>query len=120
MGLSCLCFDDDDDDDDMDWWHYGCNDYSTLATKRGRRCASCKCWIRPGATVARFECARRPRHEFEERIHGVEVPLAPKFMCEVCADLYFSLDELGFCVTLGESMRKLVQEYADVYRRHSA
>lgn len=115
MTLSCYC------DSDMDWWHYGCDDYSTLVAKRGRRCVSCKRWIKPGATVARFERARISASDIEWRIYGDEVPMPPLFMCEGCADLYFSLDELGFCISLGgKSMRELVKEYADVYGRRAA
>lgn len=114
MTLSCHC------DGDMDWWHYGCDDYSTLVAKRGRRCVSCKCWIKPGATVAQFDCERVSRGDIEWRIYGDEVPMPPKFMCETCADLYFSLDALGFCINLGDSMRALAKEYAEVYGRRAA
>lgn len=37
--------------------------------------------------------------------------------------MYWSLDELGFCITLGEEMRELTREYAEVYgpgKRNSA
>jgi hypothetical protein len=37
------------------------------------------------------------------------------FHCEVCADLFFSLRELGFeCVAPDENMRELVLEYAEM------
>lgn len=116
MSLSCHC-----DGGDMDWWHYGCEDYTRLDTKRARRCCSCKALIKRGDLCAKFERARVPQSMIEERIYGTEsVPLPPKFMCETCADIYFSLDELGFCINLGDSMRALAKEYAEVYGRRAA
>jgi hypothetical protein len=44
-----------------------------------------------------------------------EIPLADKYMCEECGDLYYSLEALGFCLTLGTNMHDLVQEYHEVY-----
>lgn len=111
VALSCYC------GGDYDWWYYPPSDFSTLATKRGRRCCSCRTWMRPGATVARFECWREPKNVVEERIYGDEVPMRDRYMCEECAGLYFSLDELGYCYTMGESVRDLVREYA---RMHAA
>lgn len=106
VALSCYC------GGDYDWWYYPPQDFSTLTTKRGRRCCSCKKWTRPGATVGRFECWRIPDNVIEERIHGDEVPMRDRYMCEECAGLYFSLDDLGYCYTLGDNVRELVREYA--------
>ena len=36
-------------------------------------------------------------------------------MCETCIDLYFSLEDLGFCFYLGDNMHDLVKDYADIY-----
>ena len=109
MSLSCEC---GDWDGDEWWWH--ADDYSTLDTKRRRRCISCKDMIAVGSIVAKFLRGRIPRNDIEERIHGEEeVPIAPWFMCERCADIYFSLAELGYCVSLHDDMRDLVKEYAE-------
>ena len=101
---------------DWEWWHRGPQDFAPLAAKRGRRCASCREWIKPGALAVKFECWRAPASYVEERIFGSEeVPMAPKWMCERCGDLAHSLNELGFCLVLGEDMREVVKEYAEVY-----
>ena len=59
-----------------------------------------------------------PYTDIELSIYGEdgEIPLAPFYFCEICADLYFSLFELGFeCLGPGEDMREMVKEYAVVY-----
>lgn len=116
MPLSCSC---DWDDDDGPWW-WSPDDYSTLNTKRRKRCSSCTDMIEIGATVAEFTRSREPRSDIEDRIYGdgpEAIRLAPHYLCERCADLYFSLSELGFeCVGPSEDMRELVREYAETYR----
>ena len=116
MGLSCSC-----GDGEMEWWYYPPTDYERLPTQRGRKCCSCGAWIKPLDLCAKFVRERQPRSIIEERIHGDEVPLPPIWMCEGCADQFFNLEELGFCVTLdGIPMRELVREYAEVYGKRSA
>jgi hypothetical protein len=110
MPLSCEC----DYDENCDWYFDRPEDYSTLDSKRRRRCCSCKELIDVGATVLSFERWRTPQCEsIEEKIYGEgeNVPLAPWIMCERCGDIYFSLGELGFCVNLDESMLALLSEY---------
>lgn len=110
MSLSCEC----GDGDGEEWW-YEADGYSTLDTERRRRCVSCKDMIAVGAIVAKFHRARATLTDVEERIYDDgEVPLAPKFMCERCADLYFSLAELGYCIQPDDDMRELVKEYAQM------
>jgi hypothetical protein len=73
--------------------------------------------IKPGDTTIQFVRWRGVASDIEARIYGDdgEVPLGPMFHCEVCADLFFSLIELGFeCVAPDENMRELVQEYAEM------
>lgn len=41
--------------------------------------------------------------------------LASHWLCEICADLFFNLDALGFCPGPEDDMRELVKEYADYY-----
>jgi len=43
--------------------------------------------------------------------------MAPKWLCERCADLYFSFLELGYeCVQPEEDMTELSADYADLHR----
>jgi hypothetical protein len=110
MPLFCGC------DDTPDEWYLPPGDYSSMPPRKRRtRCRSCRRLISSGDLVAKFECFRWATSEVEERIHGDIVALAPEFMCEECADLFFSLHELGFCIALGEDMRELVKEYAAEY-----
>ena len=111
MSLSCSC------DDGGEWWYYGPKDYITMPVARRKRCVSCRELIGVGAVATRFDRGREPCSWVEESIHGSDgvVDLPPKFMCERCSDLYFSLTDLGFCITLGDEMRELVREYAEVY-----
>lgn len=114
MSLSCEC----DDGWDADWYYRQPEDYTTLQTSRRKRCGSCKTLIDIGATALEFERYRIANEgSIEERIHGeyAEIPSAPEYFCEECADLYFSLADLGFCVGPGESMKDLLEEYQGVY-----
>ena len=115
MSLSCSC----DFGGECDWYFDTPSDYSTLNTKRGRKCCSCGDKIKPGETVVRFNRTRPPRSEYEERRFGDDwdaIPLASWYQCERCADLFFSFAELGFeCVSPAEDMRELAKEYAAVY-----
>lgn len=105
MSISCGC-----DYDDFTWHYTAPEDFSTLKTKRFRKCCSCGCRLEPGDTVAEFERDRPPSSEVEERIYGDEVPMAPWFMCEECGGLFMALAEQGYCIALskGENMRSLV------------
>lgn len=105
MSLSCNC------NDEMEWWYEHVSDYMQLDTKRGRKCCSCGEKIKVGEIAIKFHCYKSPENDIERRIHGDEVPLSNKYHCEECADIYFNLDELGYCINLGESMHDLLQEY---------
>jgi len=114
MTLSCSC-----EFDDLEWFYNSPTDYQTLDTVRRRRCYSCKNQIELGAITTKFESYRMPRTDIEERIYGDdgEVPMASKYMCEECSDLFFSLTELGYCFTLGVySMKQLVAMHNDKSR----
>jgi len=117
MPLFCEC--DLDPERGMDWWTFP-NDYSTLQTNRRQRCCSCNALIDIGSTVAKFSRCKIPETEIEIKIYGEDdcengMPRATKYHCEGCADLYFSLDELGFCGQPWENQRLLVKEYAETY-----
>ena len=114
MGLMCSC--DDEWEPGMTIW-FSPKDYTTLATKRSRTCCSCGDIIDVGATCAEVRRGKVPETEMEVRIHGEDdatVPLASRYLCERCADLAFSLDELGYCAQPWEDQRELVREYAEL------
>lgn len=117
MTLSC-----DYGDSDGDWWHIVPEDYATMPKFRARkRCCSCHDLIDAGATTARFECYKRAGYgSVAERIYGEggEVPIADRWMCERCADLYFSLVELGYCYYMDEDVREMTREYAEQSAYH--
>lgn len=112
MSLSCEC-----DTDDCAWY-YSPRDYEPLATKRARKCCSCKARIAVGDLALPFTRWKTPEYDtIDERIYGEggEVPLAEWYMCERCGDLYLSITELGYCIDLGrDDMREIVKEYAEM------
>ena len=99
MSLSCFC------GDDYDFHYLPPTDYDTAA--QAARCVSCLARIHAGAMIATFELVT-----YDD--NGEEQYGETEHMCEVCADLYFSLEELGFCIYLGDDMRELVEEYAEI------
>lgn len=112
--LSCSC----DDWDDADWW-YETREVKPLATKRWRKCHSCRDLIRPGDDAMEIVRWRNPGYDtIEERIYGEggEVPMASWWLCDRCAGLYESLDDLGFCDLLGQDLRATAREYAEMQR----
>ena len=119
MPLTCSC---DWDYGDYTWFYEPPEDYTVLATKRSRKC-SCGTRIVVGDLCTKFRRWRHPKYDVEDRIYGDdgEIPLAPRFLCERCSDLYWSFSELGFeCVGPDEIMPELVREYAATYGAKSA
>ncbi len=114
MSLSCSC----ESDGDFSWYYSVPKDFTTLQTKRRKRCSSCNTLISVGETCTQFYRHRPPKWEIEEKIWGEdgEIPLASMHHCESCADMFFNLQELGFtCIAPDEDVRKLVKEYQAVY-----
>jgi hypothetical protein len=113
MPLSCDC----GDCGDAEWWYEAPDDYQTMPFRRRRvPCASCGTLIETGATVIGFERSRPARSDVELRIYGEDsdaVRMTPLWHCERCADLWWSLTELGYCVAPDQSMLELVREYAE-------
>ena len=105
MPLECYC----GDEGYFDWSWYPPEDYTVLNTKRRQRCKSCKKLIDVGATVIKFD-----RFKLDE--FGEEHSLAFWYYCEVCADLFFTFDELGYCLYLPENMHHLLREYQDMVK----
>ena len=113
--LSCYC--DDYGDESYNWVEP--QDYTTLQTKRRKRCISCKELIDVGAICLCLERERAPYTEIEAQIMDCDswekvIPMAPWYMCERCSDLYWSLRELGFCIGLPDNMLNLVKEYSEM------
>lgn len=115
--LSCSC-----DTDDADWWYDDHKDVGPLATKRMRRCCSCKGRIAVGDDRKPFPRWRTVSDysdpEVLVRIYGDggELPLPTWYMCDRCAGLYESLDSLGFCGMLGDNLVGACREYAQMQR----
>jgi hypothetical protein len=114
--LSCECpF---EGDDDQPHW-YKPEDFVEMPKfSRRKRCADkdCRRLIEPGEPVAIFERVRYPRTDVEENIYGQgePIPMADHYLCEDCAGLYFSLDELGFCFFY-ETTRESIREYQQLF-----
>ena len=118
MGLACDCGDFDGDG----FFYEGPSDYEDMPPGRARkRRFSCRTLIDPGAVTTRFKRWRQPNTLIEEKIWGTDVNLADWWLCEECSDLYFSLTELGFCLTIGDqSMKEMVAEYAAMAKEEAA
>lgn len=100
MSLSCDC----DTYGCYDYYFYSPKDFSVLQGKERKRCCSCGKLIEIGA-----DCGKFVIFEFDEC--GEQIDKADKFMCEECVGLFFSLEDLGFCMELGDDMHDLVKEY---------
>lgn len=111
MPLMCECI-----EYDGDGWYWQGPTEKEYMRPRGKRCCSCGTMVRKGDTGVVFPRYRAPRSDIEESIYCDEVPLAGWWMCEECGDLFWALDDLGFCISLGsETMRELAAEYAATY-----
>lgn len=115
MSLSCDCS--DWCPEPGDWFFWPPNDYKEAPAGRRKRCRSCGVQIEPGSLCLEFKRRRVPEHDVETRIYGEdgEIPIASWWHCEECADLYFSLTELGFCFPIDDDMHDLAAEYASDY-----
>lgn len=111
MSLSCSCY-----DSDFAWYFDRPIDFTTLQTKKRKRCKSCNKLINVGSTCLRFTRYKYPETEIEERIHGggSEISLASYYHCETCGEQYFNLSELGFCIDIEDNMFELLREYQEL------
>lgn len=114
MGLSCKC---DLEPAPGSWISYQPDDFEPLRTKMRKRCESCNELIDIGALVLKFRVVKIPEYEVEIDIYGEdgEVPRAPRYLCEKCGEIFFNLDELGFCIWVSQDMRDLLREYQETY-----
>ncbi len=110
MTLSCSC----DYEVDYDGFFWETPHDTIMSFGRRKRCCSCKGLIAVYSTGLIFPRHRSARDDIEDRIYGEDpVEMAPWFMCEPCGDLFWSLDQFGYCITLGDNMHVLVAEYAE-------
>lgn len=117
MSLSCYCKYEPEPGDVL--WDQP-SDYKALDTKAPRKCCSCGAKLETGATVVEFPRHKVPDCDYEWARFGEEYEDGPKrasrWMCERCGDLYYSLDELGYCINPEEDQRELVKEYAAMHQ----
>lgn len=106
--LSCSC------DDYFDTWYYPPDDFSKFDRKRRKRCVSCKELIDIGSDCIEFEMFCSPRSDIEESIWGDEVPMASKYMCEKCGEIFLNLSALGYCITIGNNIKEDLEDYWDM------
>ena len=116
MPLSCSC-PDDYPDPGMTLWTDP-REYSVLSTSKRQRCCSCNILINIGETISIVHRHKIPETDIECKIYGEdgEIPRANKFMCEKCTDIFFSLQELGFCVGAWENQFDLLKQYKQYYK----
>lgn len=120
MSLSCDC----GTGYDPDFHSYAYNPPDKLKPmewkQRRSRCQSCAGFINTGEECAKYTRFRSPLNDIEERIHGDEVRLSTWYECEECFDLREALEELGYCVELGDYMKDLIAEYNDLRKGEAA
>ena len=109
MGLSCSCPEWDEDPDT--WMFFFPDDFTQFGSKRRKRCKSCGDLINIGSNCIEFERKRSPRSDIEERICGDEIPMASLFWCNKCAEIYFNLTEIGYCLTPCDCAIEALEEY---------
>lgn len=114
MTLSCSC--DWDGPEPGQWYWDGYSKQQPMPERTRRtRCCSCSGLINTGDIAVEFY-----RHKcievdsIEHQIHGDSKPLASWYECEECNDLRAALEDLGYCVNLGDYMRDLIDEYNDM------
>lgn len=114
MSLTCSC--QYNYDDDASYWYEPPEDYSVLKTKRSRKCKSCGAKIAVGDLTAEFTRWRESSSDIEIKIlgEGERIYLADWYHCESCADQYFNLTELGFCIAPDENIQELLAEYVEM------
>lgn len=114
MPLICGCY----DDEPGMLRSYCHGDFEPLQTSRRKRCQSCKELIDIGAFSVRFGIIKVPEYEIEINMYGEdgEVPMADRYLCEECGEIYLNLLSVGFkCIFPSENMRELLKEYQRTY-----
>lgn len=112
MSLSCSCSEWDGEGTGF----YYPEDYTIYNKTRRKRCNSCNQMISHGDTCIEFKRYRgATEFEIDRGIYSDEcvIPLASEYFCETCADGYFSLTEIGYCVTPDDEVSELLLEYQE-------
>lgn len=112
MSLSCVCY--EWDMEPGSWMYHPPQDFSTFQAKKRKRCVSCNVLIEIWADCLKFDRTRSPYTEVEERIMGDEILISPLFMCETCGEIYLNLQDIGYCLNLGDDMRSCLKEYHEL------
>jgi predicted RNA-binding Zn-ribbon protein involved in translation (DUF1610 family) len=109
--LSCSC-----EDWDFEWWYERPpEDFEKFERcARRKRCISCGKLIDFESDCIKFDCYRSPYNWVEENIHGDAVPIAPRFMCESCGEIFLNLSALGYCLTIGHHIKEDLEDYWDL------
>ena len=110
--ISCGC-NYDGPDNPGDQWFYSPDKFSIFDKPRRKRCLSCKRLINRGEPCLEFDRKRLPWSDIEERILGDEITMPPVYMCEQCGEIYFNLEDIGYCVLVG-NMQEALEEYHDI------
>ena len=85
MTISCGC------DGDYDWYYEMAKDYSS--SPKNRRCFDCNRTIKKGDLFL-------DGYSYEMDEEGAyEINHKPLCLCERCADIYFNLTELKYCIS---------------------
>ena len=109
--ISCVC---DFECEERGQWYGEADDFfKPLNTKTRKRCLSCGELINIGSESLKINRCHPPWTDIELNIYGDEVPLAPKYMCEKCGEIYLNLTALGYCVSFG-NMHDALEEYHDI------
>jgi hypothetical protein len=115
MGLSCGCnFEWDGESVAL----YNPRDFVKMPWfDRRKKCMSCGKFINTGEQVAKFEVFRGPQWDYEiNRFgEGAEIQMADRYYCGHCSEIFFNLDELGFCINTHEKMDDVLAEYKKFY-----
>lgn len=114
MSLSCGCHNDFDPSGVDDWWEYNpdAEDVFPAYRKRRARCKSCHKLVGPGDEVLIFSRYRHAKEGVEEKIHSDNpIEIAPWFHCSRCAEIFLSLEALGYCVAPEDDMEESLREY---------
>lgn len=106
--LSCGC------DNEHEWYYIPPDDFIEFDAIRRKRCASCGELINFVTDCLKFDCYRYPYNDIEEKIYGDEVPMAYRYMCEPCGEIFLNLNDLSYCISLGDDMRENLSDYWDL------
>ncbi len=97
--LSCSC--------DSDYAFYVSDDSDYSLCDKKQKCDSCGSVIEIGDTRLFFNT-----YEHDEDGEEIDTDYCNPFSyCEDCADIYFNLTELNYCITYPASMKDLLRQY---------